>query len=130
MLPGNRDRAEYAVLVIRASAAGSTAQIAEFLGRRLRDNDLHSQAEPADRAPDSCRFDVVVLGSAIHNGEFLSVSTDYLDRHTAALRDRPNWLFSVGMEPAVRGPVGAIFKRLTPPPLPRRPATRITANRR
>ncbi|MGY2063440.1 flavodoxin domain-containing protein, partial [Nocardia gipuzkoensis] len=45
----------------------------------------------------------------------LPVFTDYVERYASALKQRPNWLFSVGMGPALRGPVGAVFKRITPP---------------
>lgn len=115
MTSDSGDHAEHAVLIVYASAAGSTAQIAEFMAQRMRDNQLHVRVEPVDRAPDPSLFEAVVLGSAIHNGRFLPGFAEYIQRHAVSLRQRPNWLFSVGMGPALRGPVGAIFKRLTPP---------------
>lgn len=109
------DRTEHTVLVVYASAAGSTAQIAEFMANRMRERHLHVRVESVDKAPDPSLFEAVVLGSAIHDGEFLPGFADYVQRHAAALHRRPNWLFSVGMGPALSGPIGGFFKRLTPP---------------
>lgn len=113
--PMASDQTEHTVLIVYASAAGSTAQIGEFMARRMRDAGLHVRVEPVDRAPDPGCFEAVVLGSAIHNGGFLPGFADYIERYAQTLKQRPNWLFSVGMGPALRGPVGAFFKRLTPP---------------
>lgn len=115
MASENSERIEHSVLIVYASAAGSTTLIAEFMAQRMRARHVHVRVEPVDRAPDPGLFDAVVLGSAIHNGEFLSGFTDYVERYASTLRQRPNWLFGVGMGPALRGPVGAVFKRLTPP---------------
>ncbi|MFC3433161.1 flavodoxin [Nocardia seriolae] len=115
MTSDNSDRIEHSTLIVYASAAGSTAQIAEFMAQRMRDKQLHVRVEPVDRAPDPGLFEAVVLGSAIHNGRFLPGFADYIQRHAATLKQQPNWLFSVGMGPALHGPVGAIFKRITPP---------------
>ncbi|MVU82374.1 hypothetical protein GPX89_34730 [Nocardia sp. ET3-3] len=111
----NDDRAQHTVLIVYASAAGSTAQIAEFMAQRMRDKQLHVRVEPVDRAPDPGSYEAVVLGSAIHNGQFLPGFADYVRRYAASLKQRPSWLFSIGMGPALRGPVGAVFKRITPP---------------
>jgi menaquinone-dependent protoporphyrinogen oxidase len=115
MASENSDRIEHSVLIVYASAAGSTALIAEFMAQRMRDRHVHVRLEPVGRAPDPGLFEAVVLGSAIHNGRFLPGFADYIERYASTLRQRPNWLFSVGMGPALRGPVGTIFKRLTPP---------------
>lgn len=108
------DRTEHTVLVVYASAAGSTAQIAEFMANRMRERHLHVRVESVDKAPDPSHFEAVVLGSAIHDGEFLPGFADYVQRHAAALHRRPNWLFSVGMGPALSGPIGGFFKRPDP----------------
>jgi len=42
-------------------------------------------------------YDAVVLGSAIHNQDWLAGSTDFVQRNLGTLAGRPVWLFSVGM---------------------------------
>ena len=103
------------VLVGYASAEGSTAEVAQRLGQKMRDEGLQVQVVPVAEQPDPSAFDVVVLGSAIHNGEFLPEFADFVERHRSTLSRRPVWLFSLGMGPALRGPIGAIFRNKVPP---------------
>ncbi|WP_024803157.1 flavodoxin domain-containing protein [Nocardia sp. BMG51109] len=109
------ERTEHTVLIAYASANGSTAEIAEFIGERMRDKGLHVRVAPVSENPDPARFEAVVLGSAVHNGEFLPEFAEYTERHGLALRMRPAWLFSVGMGPALRGPLGAPLRHFIPP---------------
>jgi menaquinone-dependent protoporphyrinogen oxidase len=81
------------VLVGYATAAGSTAGIAERIAGVLRDagaivtcRAVGPDLEPAD-------FDAVVVGSAVHNMAWLSPALEFLRRVPAA---RPLWCFSVG----------------------------------
>ena len=103
------------VLVGYASANGSTAEVAERLGKQLRNDGLQVQVVPVTEQPDPSAFDVVVLGSAIHDGEFLPEFGDFVERHRSTLCQRPVWLFSLGMGPTLRGPIGAIFRNKVPP---------------
>lgn len=41
-------------------------------------------------------YDAVVLGSAVYTGRWLEASRRFSERHHAALRARPTWLFSSG----------------------------------
>ncbi|MEP9391399.1 flavodoxin domain-containing protein [Gordonia sp. VNQ95] len=103
------------VLVAYASADGSTAEVAERLGEHLSESAMSvSVASVADR-PDTSSFDVVVAGSAIHNGDFLPEFAAFVDENEQDLRQRPVWLFSLGMGPTLRGPIGAIFRTKVPP---------------
>ncbi|NUS42686.1 MAG: flavodoxin [Mycobacteriaceae bacterium] len=110
---------EHTVLVVYASASGSTAEIAEFLAEQLRARGLHVRTAMAADAPDAALFEVAVLGSAVHNGELLPELNTYIERNREALRHRPVWLFSVGMGPAMRGPIGRRLKRMVPPQIAR-----------
>ncbi|HEY5840616.1 MAG TPA: flavodoxin domain-containing protein [Mycobacterium sp.] len=103
------------VLLGYASADGSTAEVAERLGKQLRNDGLQVQVVPVTEQPDPSAFDVVVLGSAIHDGEFLPEFGDFVERHRSTLCQRPVWLFSLGMGPTLRGPIGAIFRNMVPP---------------
>ncbi|WP_280336962.1 flavodoxin domain-containing protein [Nocardia wallacei] len=115
MTSDRSDRTEHTVLVTYASARGSTAEIAEFIANRMRDQGLHVRVASVSEDLDPELFEAVVLGSAIHNGAFLPEFVEYTERHGVALRLRPAWLFSVGMGPALRGPLGTPLRHATPP---------------
>ncbi|MBF6176635.1 flavodoxin domain-containing protein [Nocardia blacklockiae] len=115
MTSDRSDRTEHTVLVTYASARGSTAEIAEYLADRMRDRGLHVRAASVSENLDPRLFEAVVLGSAIHNGAFLPEFVDYTERHGLALRMRPAWLFSVGMGPALHGPLGFPLRHATSP---------------
>ncbi|MCH5643850.1 flavodoxin domain-containing protein [Gordonia sp. ABSL49_1] len=102
-------------LVAYASADGSTADVAERLGEHLRSAAMHVTVASVGEQPDPADFDIVVAGSPIHDGALLPDFTGFVDDNAAALRERPVWLFSLGMGPTLRGPVGAIFRTKVPP---------------
>ncbi|MGV9710093.1 flavodoxin domain-containing protein [Gordonia sp. NPDC003424] len=103
------------VLVVYASADGSTAEVAERLGQLLRDSAMEVSVVPVAERPDPAGFDVVVAGSAIHNGELLPEFATYVDDNLNDLHRRPVWLFSLGMGPILHGPIGSIFRNKVPP---------------
>jgi menaquinone-dependent protoporphyrinogen IX oxidase len=90
------------VLVVAASRHGSTAEIAAAIARSLQESGagravgLTAAAESVDHRPDQALFDAVVLGSAVYAGRWLEPARQYATDHTAALRQRPVWLFSSG----------------------------------
>ena len=91
------------VLVGYATAAGSTAGIAERIAATLRDTGAEVTCRPVGPDLDPAAFDVVVVGSAVHNMAWLRPALDFMDR-LPATGDRPVWCFSVGgIDP--RGPV-------------------------
>lgn len=89
------------ILVIHASALGSTEGIAEAIGRTLGEHGLKPTIRPADRAPSPTGFDAAVIGSAVHAGHWLRSGTEYVRRYLVELATLPVWLFSVG-------PLGAV----------------------
>lgn len=84
------------VLIVHATRMGGTAQIAEAIGRRLRERGLEVVVAAADRAPGPAGFDAVVVGSALYLGRWLSAATRYLSRHRAQLALLPVSLFHSG----------------------------------
>ncbi|MBQ0984779.1 flavodoxin domain-containing protein [Streptomyces sp. F63] len=92
-----------AVLVAYASEHGSTREIAERVARRLTRSGHRAEARPVDGAvdPDPGRYDAVVVGSAVHNQQWLPAAAGYVRRHRTELSKRPVWLFSVGMAEAL-----------------------------
>ena len=119
------------VLVGYATAAGSTAGIAERIAATLRETGADVTCRPVGPDLDPAAFDVLVVGSAVHNMAWLRPALDFLGRIPAD-GNRPTWCFSVGgvaphgpADPAhdlARGPQGRAG-------LPARlPAPRATAS--
>ncbi len=102
------------VLVLYTTAHGSTRGIAERVARRLSDHGVDAVARPAGGPDGLADADAVVLGSAVHNGQWLADAGDVVRRYTHVLRDRPVWLFSVssvGEESSFFGPRVTAFLR-------------------
>jgi menaquinone-dependent protoporphyrinogen oxidase len=83
------------VLVAYASAAGSTAGIAERIAHVLMAAGCNVVCLPAGDGVDPAGFDALVLGSAVHDMAWLPSTVDLVRRAAAAGND-PVWCFSVG----------------------------------
>jgi menaquinone-dependent protoporphyrinogen oxidase len=59
------------VLVAAASKYGATAEIAEAIGRALRDSGVAADVRPVEQAGDLSGYTGVVLGSAVYVGRWL-----------------------------------------------------------
>jgi menaquinone-dependent protoporphyrinogen oxidase len=82
------------VLVTYATAAGSTAGVAERIAGTLRTAGAEVLCRPAGPDADPRPFDAFVVGSAVHNMAWLQPALDLLARvHETG---RPVWCFSVG----------------------------------
>ncbi|OGO57532.1 MAG: hypothetical protein A2V85_13525 [Chloroflexi bacterium RBG_16_72_14] len=84
------------VLVAYASKHGSTREIAEEIGRVLRDGGLDAEVAEARLVSDVAAYGAVVLGSALYAAHWQRDANRFVARHLAALRTRPVWLFSTG----------------------------------
>ena len=91
------------VLVSAASRHGATSEIAEEIGKVLRDalhergsDDIVVEVRPAERLSSVDDYDVVVLDSAVYAGHWLEPARELAERHAAALAARSVWLFSSG----------------------------------
>ena len=92
------------VLVSYATAAGSTAGIAERIADVLRSAGCVVECQPAGDDLDCDSVDALVLGSAVHNMAWLSPAVDLLNRVNGSGTGAV-WCFSVGgLDP--RGRVG------------------------
>jgi menaquinone-dependent protoporphyrinogen oxidase len=83
------------VLVAYATGHGSTRGIAARIADRLRQQGTDAEVRAVADVPDVSGYEAVILGSAIHGGEWLPEARQFADRNAAALRERPVWLFSV-----------------------------------
>lgn len=84
------------VLVAYGSKHGMTAEIAERLGRVMREAGLDADVKPAGKAGKPAAYGAVVLGSAVYAGMWRREAAKYLKAHEAELAQRPVWLFSSG----------------------------------
>ena len=83
-------------VIVTASKHGATTGVAHAICDELsRHGWFALSASPGD-APGPEGFDVVVLGSAIYAGRWMSPQKEYIEKHQAALRRKPVFLFSSG----------------------------------
>ncbi|MEV5837627.1 flavodoxin domain-containing protein [Nocardia sp. NPDC052112] len=94
------------IAVIYATAEGSTRDIAEFIAADLRSRGADVELSDVEHAPDLTRFRAIVFGSAVHDMDFLPAAATFVHTHREALRNTDVWMFSVGLGPALRGPIG------------------------
>jgi menaquinone-dependent protoporphyrinogen oxidase len=90
------------ILIPYASAHGTTQSIAERIESRIKDANIGSiSIEPIDKNPHIGDFDVLIIGSAIHMGSWLSPASRFIKSSKLFLEEqpRPTWAFSVGMPP-------------------------------
>jgi menaquinone-dependent protoporphyrinogen oxidase len=84
------------VLVAFATKLGSTAEIAQEIGRVLRDSGLAVDVAAAGSVHDLEPYDAVVLGSALYAAHWQREANQFVAHQLTALQARPVWLFSSG----------------------------------
>lgn len=104
------------ILVAYASCHGSTTGVAERVAARLTGEGHRVDLRPAADVRSVTDYHAAVIGSAIHNGDWLPDAAEILHRHAVLLAARPVWLFSVGMAPALRGRLGRRLAAHAPVP--------------
>ncbi len=94
--PGTKETPER-VLVAYASKAGSTAEVAAFIARRLSEAGLGVDLRRAKNVRSVDGYRAVVVGSAIRMGQWLSEATDFVKTHKGDLAARRTAFFAVCM---------------------------------
>lgn len=84
------------ILVAYGSKHGKTAEIAERIGRIIRESGFNVDVQPAAQAGDPAGYRAVVLGSGVYAGMWRRAAAKYLKSRAAELARRPVWLFSSG----------------------------------
>jgi menaquinone-dependent protoporphyrinogen oxidase len=90
------------VLVVYGSWTGSTAGVAQRLGKALMARGSRVRVVPAGSAPDPEIYDSVVIGSAIRSGEWHPAAKAWLSGHAPVLKEKPVAFFSVCLTPVTR----------------------------
>jgi menaquinone-dependent protoporphyrinogen oxidase len=84
------------LLVAYASKYGSTAEIAEVIGKELRLRGHEVDVESVETADDLDRYDGFVIGSSVYAGSWIKSAANFLRSNEGLLVDHPVWLFSSG----------------------------------
>ena len=85
------------ILVAYASAAGSTAGVAEAIGKTLVESGAQVEVRPMKDVNDLAPYQAVVAGSAIRDGKWLPEAIQFVQNHQAALARKPFAAFLVCM---------------------------------
>jgi len=84
------------ILIAVSSKHGSTAEIADAIGKTIREVGVEVHVMDARAVESVAPYDAVIVGSAIHMGRWMGPARDVVNTFAEALRARPVWLFSSG----------------------------------
>jgi menaquinone-dependent protoporphyrinogen oxidase len=89
--------------VAYATRAGSTAGVAEAIGKTLTENGCLVEVRPMQEVADVSSYDAIVAGSAIQSKTWLPEAMQFLQAHRATLTRKPCAVFLVCMTLAMPG---------------------------
>jgi menaquinone-dependent protoporphyrinogen oxidase len=90
------------ILVTYASRAGSTAGVAEAIGKTLSESGAQVDVLPMQDVKDLAPYQAVVAGNAIQNKQWLPEAMEFMQTHRAALAQKPFAAFLVCMTLAMK----------------------------
>lgn len=85
------------ILVAYASRCGSTADIAEGLGRDLLSRGYRPEIVPVAKVSGVSAYQGLLLGSAVRAGNWLPEAREFVRRHQREIQNVPNAFFTVHM---------------------------------
>jgi menaquinone-dependent protoporphyrinogen oxidase len=85
------------ILVTYASRTGSTAGVAEAIGKTLSENGVQVEVRPMEDVKDLAPYRAVVAGSAIQGAQWLPEAMQFVQAHQASLAQKPFAAFLVCM---------------------------------
>ena len=92
------------ILVAYAGRTGSTAGVAEAIGRTLTESGVQVDVRPMKDVEDLTPYRAVVAGSAIQGEKWLPEAMDFLHTHQATLARKPFAAFLVCMTMTMPNP--------------------------
>jgi menaquinone-dependent protoporphyrinogen oxidase len=90
------------ILVTYATRLGSTAGVANIIGRTLIENGLRVEVRPMDDVKDVEPYRAVIVGSAIRDKKWLPEAMQFVQTHRATLAQKPFAAFLVCMTLAIK----------------------------
>lgn len=84
------------LLVTYASRYGSTAEIAEVIGKELHKRGYEADVKAADNVGSLADYDGFVVGSAVYAGNWMRPAADFLRANAELLVGSLTWFFSSG----------------------------------
>ena len=90
------------ILVTYASRLGSTAGVAEAIGKTLTDNGAEVDVRRMEDITDLSPYSAVIAGSAIRGKQWLPEARQFMQAHQAVLRQKPFAAFLVCMTLAMK----------------------------
>jgi len=90
------------ILVTYASRAGSTADIAEAIGRILSEGGAWVDVIPMNEVKDLSAYQAVVAGSAIRGSRWLPEALQFVETHKLALAKKTCAMFTVCITMAMK----------------------------
>jgi len=85
------------ILVTYATQGGSTAGIAEEIGKTLAKAGAQVDVRNVNSVSDLSSYQAVVVGSAIHSGKWLPEAIKFVESNETTLRQMPTAIFQVCM---------------------------------
>ena len=83
------------ILVTYASRSGSTAEIAEAIGKTLAEHGMQVDVLPMQDVKDLAPYQAVIAGSAIRGSKWLPEAVQFIRTHQSTLRHKPYAMFTV-----------------------------------
>jgi menaquinone-dependent protoporphyrinogen oxidase len=83
------------ILITYASRTGSTAQIAEAIGKTLSEGGAQVDVLPMNAIKDLSAYRAVVAGSAIRGSKWLPEAMQFVQTHRSTLARKPFAMFTV-----------------------------------
>ncbi|QOR35166.1 flavodoxin domain-containing protein [Clostridium sp. 'deep sea'] len=84
------------VLVAYGSKRGSTAEIAEKIGERLKQKGFKIDVLDAGKVKDLTPYNKIILGSSVYIGFWHKKAVGFLKKNIASLEKLPVWLYICG----------------------------------
>lgn len=91
------------LLLVYGTTEGQTQKVARFVVAHLAREGHQTQALNAidsTAALDPRAFDAVIIAASLHAGRYQSAVIDFVDKHRAAIDERPNAFLSVSLAAA------------------------------
>lgn len=90
------------ILITYASRAGSTAEVAEAIGKTLTEGGTQVDVIPMQEVKDLSAYRAVVAGSAIRGSKWLPEAVQFIQTHRSTLAEKPFAMFTVCITMAMK----------------------------